>query len=223
MAGYKVRLDDGSEIGPLDAEMVRSWYQQGLIGPDSPVLRAGSKRWTKLALAFNLQEMGTTSETRRRATAQASARARSETAPGGPQRWRTYVAGALFLVGAAGAAYGNFAPERWIPELARTPWREIGLAELVFALCLIRGWEIGRRIVRVAVFLVAFGLFALAGIFLAQGAGAAALLVLASVWLVASGFVALLAGGHLIWPQSTLSLIVILAGGAGVWYFGFLR
>ena len=35
MAGLKVRLDDGSEVGPLDLRMVQTWFQQGLIGPDA--------------------------------------------------------------------------------------------------------------------------------------------------------------------------------------------
>ena len=30
-AAFKVRLEDGMEVGPLDGEMLRSWYQQGLI------------------------------------------------------------------------------------------------------------------------------------------------------------------------------------------------
>src|SRR5262245_35800643 len=46
MAGYKVRIADGSEIGPLDLAALRTWYAQGLIDRDSPVLTPGSKRWS---------------------------------------------------------------------------------------------------------------------------------------------------------------------------------
>ncbi len=45
---YTVRLDDGSEIGPLDLPAVREWYARGLIHADSPVLSPGSQRWVAL-------------------------------------------------------------------------------------------------------------------------------------------------------------------------------
>ena len=48
-SGYKVRLGDGSEIGPMDLEALKTWYTQGLIGRDSPVLKPGSQRWSTLA------------------------------------------------------------------------------------------------------------------------------------------------------------------------------
>jgi hypothetical protein len=45
---HKLRLGDGSviELGKAD---VRSWYERGLINDDTPVQRAGSTRWTRLA------------------------------------------------------------------------------------------------------------------------------------------------------------------------------
>lgn len=49
---YRVRLDDGSEIGPLDLESLKSWYRQGLIGDASPVLREGTRGWTPLGKLF---------------------------------------------------------------------------------------------------------------------------------------------------------------------------
>jgi hypothetical protein len=45
---YTVRLEDGSEIGPLDLPAVREWYARGLIHADSPVLSPGSQRWVAL-------------------------------------------------------------------------------------------------------------------------------------------------------------------------------
>jgi hypothetical protein len=48
-SSYKVRLADGSEIGPLDRAMLRSWYEQGLIADDSLVLGPGAPRWSGLA------------------------------------------------------------------------------------------------------------------------------------------------------------------------------
>jgi len=38
---YKVRLDDGMEVGPLDGEMIRSWYQQGMVNPDTALRAQG--------------------------------------------------------------------------------------------------------------------------------------------------------------------------------------
>ena len=58
MAGLKVRLDDGSEVGPLDLRMVQTWYQQGLIGPDGMVQKPGNPRWMRLSEAADLQEWG---------------------------------------------------------------------------------------------------------------------------------------------------------------------
>ena len=45
---YKVRLADGSEIGPMTLQSVRDWHRQGLLDAKSGVLRPGSKRWTTL-------------------------------------------------------------------------------------------------------------------------------------------------------------------------------
>jgi len=46
--GYKLRLGDGSEIGPMDLQGVRDWYRQGLVNKSSLVLRPGSNRWVPL-------------------------------------------------------------------------------------------------------------------------------------------------------------------------------
>ena len=48
MGGYKVRLGDGSEIGPMDLEALKTWQLQGLVDGDSPVMRSGTRKWVPL-------------------------------------------------------------------------------------------------------------------------------------------------------------------------------
>jgi hypothetical protein len=48
-SGYKVRLADGSEIGPLDLAAVKDWRLKGLIEGNSPVLPPGAKRWSTVS------------------------------------------------------------------------------------------------------------------------------------------------------------------------------
>ena len=48
MGGWKVRLGDGSEIGPMDLAALRTWLAQGLVDGDSPVMRPGSRKWVAL-------------------------------------------------------------------------------------------------------------------------------------------------------------------------------
>ena len=57
MKGYKVRIADGSEIGPMDLQAVRNWYAQGLLESDSPVLAPGAKHWVPLAKAIDLVDL----------------------------------------------------------------------------------------------------------------------------------------------------------------------
>ena len=49
MGGFKVRLGDGSEIGPMDLAALRTWLAQGLVDGTSPVMRPGSRKWVPLA------------------------------------------------------------------------------------------------------------------------------------------------------------------------------
>ena len=58
MAAYKVRLEDGSEMGPLDMEMLRSWYQQGLVTRGSKVRRTNGKQWVPLTDAVDISSWG---------------------------------------------------------------------------------------------------------------------------------------------------------------------
>jgi hypothetical protein len=46
--GFKVRLEDGSEVGPLDGAALRDWRTKGLISKATPVLPPGSRAWTTL-------------------------------------------------------------------------------------------------------------------------------------------------------------------------------
>ncbi|MET0553806.1 MAG: hypothetical protein ABW221_12260 [Vicinamibacteria bacterium] len=46
--GLIVRLGDGSEIGPLGRDDLRSWFERGLITSESMVKRPDSARWTTL-------------------------------------------------------------------------------------------------------------------------------------------------------------------------------
>jgi len=59
MAGaYKVRLEDGVEVGPLDVEMLRSWWQQGMLNRDTKVKAQGGKSWRPLGEAVDIQDWG---------------------------------------------------------------------------------------------------------------------------------------------------------------------
>jgi hypothetical protein len=237
--GYKVRLGDGSEIGPLDLSAVREWYQQGLINKKSAVLTPGSKRWTTLADVAELKDLGTnkgsSSAALRAAVQEATesasptssrARTRDEEWSGGSglsgigDRWRMLVAAILLFGAAAEVGLVAWRPQRVLPEFEGLPWTETALALLVFGLCLVRGWEWGRKLVRFAVLLIAVAMFPLMGILFAQGVRGPALLAAVSAWVVFSGLFALL-GTDLAWPKAVLAILVVLAGGTGLVYFGY--
>jgi hypothetical protein len=214
--GFRVRLDDGSEMD-LDSDMVRSWYDQGLIQGSTPMRAPGSKNWKRMDEVVEMRGW------RQSGGAEASDEGDEEEAagPAGPQRWRSYVASALLFVAAGAAGYMSFVPERWTPALAPVPWREIALGALVLALSLVRGWPIGRMFTRVVMLLAAFALFPLAGLLIAQGVRGLPLLVLLSAWVVASGFFAFL-GAAVATVSAILFLVTILLGAAGVYYFGYV-
>jgi hypothetical protein len=212
--GFRVRLDDGSEMD-LDSDMVRSWYDQGLIQGSTPMRAPGSKNWKRMDEVVEM-----------RGWKDSSGRAEDDedeeaAGPAGPQKWRSYVASALLFVAAGAAGYMSFFPERWTPALAPVPWREIALGALVLALSLVRGWPIGRMFTRVVMLLAAFALFPLAGLLIAQGVRGLPLLVLLCAWVVASGFFALL-GAAVATVSAILFLVTILLGAAGVYYFGYV-
>jgi hypothetical protein len=130
-------------------------------------------------------------------------------------RWRLFVAAALFFVLAAGAGACLYWHDRVRPELDGAPWLQIALGTGALGLLLVRGWDWGRRIARIAALIAAAGAFPLAGLFVAKGVRGEALWVLAFAWLLASGFAAFLAPG-LSRLVSVASLLLVLLAGAGL-------
>ena len=220
MAAYKVRLEDGSEMGPLDMEMLRSWYQQNLINRDSKVRRTNGKQWVRLGDAVDISSWGATGGTKGR-DAEADDEV-EEVYDYGPQTWRIYVASVFFFLVAAGAGYFALHPEQWLPALRQAPWREIALGQVVLGLLLIRGWEPGRKIVRVLVFLLTFSLFAVAAPVLLQGFQWRPVAILVSAWVMGSGLFFWLAGRPLPWSSIAMCLFWIFAGAAGIGYLGYV-
>jgi GYF domain 2 len=219
-AAFKVRLKDGTEMGPLDLQMLRSWYQQGMVDRDSKVRASGGKQWVPLVKAVDIQGWGGAGGTRARGPRE-EAEDEEDLAPD-PQRWRTFSASALFFLIAAGAAYFAWFPARWLPALREAPWREIALAQLLFAVMLVRGGERMRQVVRVLVFLMTFSLFAVAAPVLMQGLHWRALAILAAAWVMGSGLFFFLAARALAWTSVALCLFWIVAGAAGVGGLGFV-
>jgi uncharacterized protein DUF4339 len=221
MAGvaFKVKLGDGTEMGPLDVQMLRSWYQQGLVTRESKVRRNGTKSWQRLFEVVDVQSWGASGSTSSR-----EAEADDDDDFGGDdaQTWRTYTASALLFLVAAGAGYFAYYPSRWLSSLRGAPWREIALGHVVLGLLLVRGWEPMRKVVRVLVFLLTFSLFAVAAPVLMQGFHWRPVAVLVSAWLMGSGLFFFLAGRALPWKSVALCLFWILAGAAGVGALGFV-
>jgi hypothetical protein len=227
--GYKVRLSDGSEIGPMDLAALQTWLLQGLIDGDSPVMGPGSRKWVPLSTLSELRgSLGATARSSRasRSRAATARRGSDEEAeadltiePGGFDRWRITAVGGVLLAVAAAFGYLAWRPQSALPSLDGAPWLQLALGALALGLALLPGWQLARRGVRVVLLLVAFALFPVAGILIAQGERGTALLALASAWLLLSGLVALLAP-TIGWMGIALALIPALAGGYGVVRFG---
>jgi hypothetical protein len=213
--GFRVRLDDGSEMD-LDSDMLRSWYEQGLIKDETPMRAPGSRNWQRLDQVVELREWKNPDRSRRGA-----AEDPEEPEAVGPQKWRSYVASGLMFVATGAAAFWMFFPERWTPAVAPVPWREVAMGALVLALSLVRGWPIGRMFTRTVMLLVAFALFPLAGLLIAQGVRGMPLFVMLSAWIVASGFFVFL-GREVATSSAVACLVTILLGGAGIYYFGYV-
>ncbi len=236
MAGYKVRIADGSEIGPLDLAALRTWFAQGLIDRDSPVLSPGSKRWSTFGEIPELQGLlaqqapaKSKGKAKKRARASAAVEEWDEPAPSSesagsifddPDRLRVRVAGVLFFVLAAAFGFLSFRPENAVADLDGAPWMEMALGLLVCALVLLPGWDLGRKLVRFLAVLAAVALFPLLGILYAQGVRGAALYAFGAVWLMLSGFIAFLAP-WMSWAKMIALLVPILAGAYGAFHFGF--
>src|SRR5207247_4663220 len=103
-----------------------------------------------------------------------------------PDLWRVRAVGVIFLVGAFAAGFFAWRPENAVADFDGAPWLEIALGQLVLAQLLLPGWEMGRKLVRVVVALLAIGLFPVMGFLFSHGVRCAALFSLASVLLVAS-------------------------------------
>jgi hypothetical protein len=224
MSGWKVRLGDGSEIGPMDLSALQTWLAQGLVDADSPVMRPGSRKWGPLGSVPELKNaLGARSKASRRPARARQGRSEPDPVEVDEQTpvdlWRVRVVGLLLL--ATATAFGTLAwrPAQALPAFDGAPWLQLALGALALGLALLPGWDLGRRVVRVVLLLVAFALFPLAGILIAQGERGAALLALASVWLLASGLAALLAR-TLGWAGLTLALVPVLAAGVGAYWFG---
>ena len=230
MAGkFKVKLSDGIEMGPVDVDTLRSWYEGGTIKKDSMVQSVGTKQWKRLMDAVSIDrwqmpepakpKSGKKDKAGKTAAAQTSDRP-VFAAPA--QRWRTALASALFMLAAAGAAYLSFFPQLWISSLRLAPWREIALASFALGLALVRGWEPARMLVRMLMLLLTFALFPLAGILWVEGVRGSGLLVVVCALLLGAGFFALLARAHQTGLVATACIVAILAGAAGIVYFGVL-
>ena len=224
-SGYKVRIADGSEIGPMDLEAVKSWYAQGLLQKDSGVLKPGSNRWSTIGQVLDLKK--SPAKPAARSTGNGAGASRSSASRDftidvpEPGRWRTQVAGALLLLLAAILGYFAFRPENARVEIQDAPWSQIALVFVALGLALVAGWEAGRKIVRVAAFVLAFLLFPVAGILIAQGVRGVALLAILGALVCLSGFFALLAGESISWARASLALLPILAGGSAFAYFTY--
>jgi hypothetical protein len=202
----------------MDREAVASWYQQGLLDDDSQVLVAGATRWRPLSAVMELKPLRGAERRKKAAPKRAEKEPLAPLAPA--QRWRTILAGALFMALAAGAGSLAYFPRYWLPALAATPWREIALALAVSGLLLVRGWMVGRRIVRAIVLLAGVALVSVVGILVASGMRGRALLVLLAGLALLAGFLALLSSGWLPWTRITAALLLTLGGTAGIGYFG---
>ena len=71
--GLIVRLGDGSEIGPLGRDDLRSWFERGLITSDSMVKRPESARWTTLGQEIDVTLWRSLAAAHRAATPQPQA------------------------------------------------------------------------------------------------------------------------------------------------------
>jgi hypothetical protein len=223
VGGYKVRLGDGSEIGPMDLSALKTWKLQGLIDGDSPVMRPGSRKWIPLG---SLPEFKSAKRSRGSSRPRRGGRrpgSASATTPDGDftvlDEWRIRVTAGLLVALAAGLGLLAWRPEAVLPAFDGAPWLEMSLGALALGLALLPGRKLGRWTVRALLLLAAFAIFPLAGILVAQGERGAALLALASAWILLSGLVALLARS-LGWLGVVLAALPVAVGAFGVAYFG---
>lgn len=225
MTAYKVRLKDGVEVGPLDVQMMRSWYEQGMISRDSPVRPTGRKQWVRLIDAVDISDWGAaggSAVARARPGGEREADGDVVVTAGPAQRWRLFLGSVLFFAAAGAAAWFFFLPERWRPDLRPLAWREVSLALAVLGLLLLLATEAMRKLVRGLVFLGTFALIPLAAFAIVPEIRPRALLALFAAWVMGSGLFFFLAAGHRGAKSVLLSLFWVLAGAAGVLYLGYV-
>ncbi len=220
---FKVRLEDGMEVGPLDGEMLRSWYQQGLVKRDTQIRAKGTKRWVRLADTFDITDWGPSTGSGRGRPGPEDLAAldtdEEELIDAGPQTWRTYFACAVFFVLALAAGYFSIFPARF-RMLPGTPWREVALGFVVLGLPLVRGWEPMRKVVRALVLILTLGLFPLAEVLLFHGVPWRSLVVLVPAVVMGFGLFFFLSGRYKTWPRVVANLFFVAAGAAGVVFLG---
>jgi hypothetical protein len=206
-AGYKVKISDGSVVGPLDDDMVRSWYEQGLIDQNTPVLPPGARRWVRLRDVVDM------SESEREEV-------HEKKAPRAPVRGGRVVAGAVLIASAAGATAALLAPPgTWRGDLQPVPWLEIGLGMLFLGLAALHESDWARKLARTGVALAAFALCPIAGLVIAKGVPLEALAVLGCAMLAAAGLFFLLAPA-LPLTRLAAAILVVLGGAYGIFRFG---
>lgn len=226
MAGYKVRIGDGSEIGPMDLAALRTWIAQGLVDQDSPVMCPGSRRWVPLGTVAELRgQVGAATQPRPGRSRRAAQRVEEPEADqaGGSSAiviGRPLLGGAFLLLLAAVFGWLAWKPENAHPALDSAPWLQIALGALGLGLALLPGWDLARQGVRLVLLLAALALFPLVGILLAQGERGLVLAALGSAFVLILGLWGLLAA-EIRWLGLTLALLALIAGSAGVVRFGY--
>lgn len=227
MSGYRIRLGDGSEIGPMDLAAMRTWIAQGAVDRDSLVMRPGTRRWVALGSIPEFQ--GTVGGARTQALSRSRRGARAdddepEASYGPPRsdRWRHALGAILLLATAAAFAWLAWKPELAVPAFDGAPWLQLALGALALGLALLPRWDLMRRLVRVVLLLASFALFPLVGVLLAQGQRGFALLALAGVWLFALGLWALLATSARL-ASTALAVLFLLGGAAAAVRYGYAQ
>jgi hypothetical protein len=225
--GFKVKISDGSVVGPLDVDMVRSWYQQGLIDRDTPVLPPNARAWCKFSDAFDIGSAGGGSKGKGKSKGKPSVDEVDddggyETGSSGPSpRFGRLLAAGVLIAGAVGAIAALLTPGAWRADLSPAPWRELGYVQLLLGLVALHDSEWSRRIARTGVCLFAFCVFPAIGFAIAQGVALDAYLVLGSAWLLTSGLFFLLAPA-MPWSQLAASLLAVVVGAYGILRFGIV-
>jgi hypothetical protein len=217
---YKVKLQDGLEVGPMDAETMRAWYVQGMIGRDSPVRSQGEREWRPLVKAVDIHDWGASTKSRPREERPAQAEGAVGTTRAHTPR--TQVAGMILMAVAVGSAYVVGEPGRFVAGLRAAPWREIALGALGLGILLVSGREAMRKLVRVVVLLSSFGLFPVAGLVISRGLDWRLLGITGAAWVAGSGLFFFMARERPSWVSVLLPLLWVLAGLAGAGYLAWL-